>query len=100
MEEAVEGGLAPRMIRTIEITPSSIASHRASRNRKPKVVLHLLEVKTLMLPVSLRIQKFATSCTNHHFPDGGYQNYVALWYQAMAQGGQPQPDMAKPPGTS
>ncbi|KAH8811653.1 hypothetical protein F5884DRAFT_750020 [Xylogone sp. PMI_703] len=35
---------------------------------------------------------------------GGYQNYVALWYQAMAQqqnaGQQPQPDASKPPGTS
>jgi hypothetical protein len=32
-------------------------------------------------------------------PGGGYNAYVALWYQAVAQGNQ-QPDMAKPPGTS
>jgi len=36
---------------------------------------------------------------------GGYQAYVALWYQAMAQqqqqqAGQPQGDSSKPPGTS
>jgi far upstream element-binding protein len=34
---------------------------------------------------------------------GGYQAYVALWYQAMAQqqqGGQPQGDSSKPPGTA
>ncbi|KAH6683082.1 hypothetical protein B0J14DRAFT_647303 [Halenospora varia] len=34
---------------------------------------------------------------------GGYNAYVALWYQAMAaqqQGGQAQGDMSKPPGTS
>ncbi|CAL3973471.1 hypothetical protein PZA11_005702 [Diplocarpon coronariae] len=34
---------------------------------------------------------------------GGYQNYVALWYQALAQqqgGQQPQGDPSKPPGTS
>ncbi|EPQ65280.1 Bgt-79 [Blumeria graminis f. sp. tritici] len=35
---------------------------------------------------------------------GGYQNYVALWYQAIAQqqqgGVQPQRDLSKPPGTS
>lgn len=34
--------------------------------------------------------------------DGGYQAYVALWYQAMAaqQVGQPGADPSKPPGTS
>jgi far upstream element-binding protein len=35
--------------------------------------------------------------------DGGYQAYVALWYQAMAaqqQGGQIQGDQSKPPGTA
>jgi len=32
---------------------------------------------------------------------GGYQNYVALWYQAIAQqGGPSQGDPSKPPGTS
>ena len=34
---------------------------------------------------------------------GGYQNYVAMWYAAMAQqqqGGQSQGDPSKPPGTS
>ncbi|CAG8951403.1 hypothetical protein HYFRA_00007318 [Hymenoscyphus fraxineus] len=32
---------------------------------------------------------------------GGYQAYVALWYQAVAaQQGQAQPDSSKPPGTS
>jgi far upstream element-binding protein len=34
---------------------------------------------------------------------GGYQAYVALWYQAMAaqqQAGQPQGDPTKPPGTA
>lgn len=33
---------------------------------------------------------------------GGYQNYVALWYQAIAQqqAGQGQGDPSKPPGTS
>ncbi|KAI1003727.1 hypothetical protein K3495_g4483 [Podosphaera aphanis] len=39
---------------------------------------------------------------------GGYQNYVALWYQAIAQqqqqqqqqGGHSQKDLSKPPGTS
>ncbi|KAE9375749.1 hypothetical protein N431DRAFT_463813 [Stipitochalara longipes BDJ] len=34
---------------------------------------------------------------------GGYQNYVALWYQALAQqqqAGQAQGDPSKPPGTS
>ncbi|KUJ13283.1 uncharacterized protein LY89DRAFT_699168 [Mollisia scopiformis] len=33
---------------------------------------------------------------------GGYQNYVALWYQALAQqqGGPSQGDPSKPPGTS
>jgi far upstream element-binding protein len=35
--------------------------------------------------------------------DGGYNAYVALWYQAMAQqqqAGQAQSDLSKPPGTS
>jgi far upstream element-binding protein len=34
--------------------------------------------------------------------DGGYQAYVAMWYQALAaqQAGQPQADPSKPPGTS
>lgn len=35
--------------------------------------------------------------------DGGYQAYVALWYQVMAaqqQGGQPQDGPTQPPGTS
>jgi len=35
--------------------------------------------------------------------DGGYQAYLALWYQAMAarqQGGQMQGDQSKPPGTA
>jgi far upstream element-binding protein len=38
------------------------------------------------------------------FKDGGYQAYVAMWYQAMAAqqqaGGQNPGDPTKPPGTS
>ena len=34
--------------------------------------------------------------------DGGYQAYLAMWYQAMAaqQQTQGQPDPSKPPGTA
>ncbi|RDL40313.1 Uncharacterized protein BP5553_00292 [Venustampulla echinocandica] len=45
----------------------------------------------------------ATGADDPYAPYGGYNAYVALWYQAMAQqqqAGQPQGDPSKPPGTS
>lgn len=43
------------------------------------------------------------ACTNAFRPDGGYQNYLALWYQSYAQNaaaGGGQGDATQPPGTS
>ncbi|KAF4611319.1 hypothetical protein G7Y89_g15695 [Cudoniella acicularis] len=45
----------------------------------------------------------AAGAEDPYAPYGGYNAYVALWYQAVAQqqqAGQPQGDMSKPPGTS
>jgi hypothetical protein len=55
----VEAALALKMTTTTEIIPSSIASPRA--RRRPKVELHLLDPKILMLLVrfhAVNIERF------------------------------------------
>lgn len=57
---------------------------------------HLLAEKTLTPPVSLLNYSVVARTKTH--ADGGYANYVSLWYQALAaQGGDPS---GKPPGTA
>lgn len=76
-----------------------IHNHNKTKHRhklsQPLVVMTLMPHVRYYSPTLLRPQA-------NLLLDGGYQNYVALWYQALAQqqGGPSQGDPSKPPGTS
>lgn len=69
---------------------------------QPKLLLQALaELPIHMLPVSSpTITPVLIQFANLYL-DGGYQAYLALWYQALAsQQAQGQGDATKPPGTA
>ena len=97
-----ETGLRNNLTTVIVITNNSLTVLPKDRlhKRKPRL-LQLQAEKTRTQHVSMN----QFHCSKHKLIriDGGYQAYVALWYQAMAaqqQGGQIQGDQSKPPGTA
>jgi hypothetical protein len=97
-----ETGRLNNLITVIVITNNSLTV-------LPKDRLHKLKPRLLQQQAEkTRTQRVSKKPTLSLKPkliiiDGGYQAYLALWYQAMAaqqQGGQIQGDQSKPPGTA
>lgn len=87
---------------TIAIPNNLTVAARAS-------LLNLKRKHLLQLGQKIRTRLVSHNTVNTSGPltdsvlDGGYQAYVALWYQAMAaqqQSGQAQGDPSKPPGAA
>jgi hypothetical protein len=89
------------MIMTVEAaTPSSPSSSLLTLPRK-----HLqATAMTLTLNVGFHALTLPPTTSTNKTLDGGYQNYVALWYQSLMyqqqQGGQGSPAGAPAPGSS
>jgi far upstream element-binding protein len=93
-----------RTTTVIEVTPSNRINpkHQIPKHKPARWLV-------LVPPILTQLVRFCYTPWPRYLtdflPDGGYENYVALWYQATAmaqqqQTGQPQGDSSKPPGTS
>jgi hypothetical protein len=104
-EDEVVPSTATTIIRTMGSRLLTTSSHGHLRLRQA-----LTAKLTPMQPVSIHNPPcpcFSPRCDDASKPltnraDGGYQNYLALWYQSLAaqQAAVGQGDASKPPGTS
>lgn len=84
-------------------TQETKASLQPKPPQSPTASLILMQLVSTLWLVCVLYFYFSQILTPFLFTDGGYQNYLALWYQSYAQNAATatgQGDATKPPGTS